>query len=576
MKSALLALPLLLSAAQSEAAVDLILHSGQIYSLNDAGDRYSAMAVDEDRIVAVGSWDELSSLAGPDTEVLDLNGRTVIPGMQDHHVHPMGAGSAEAECRIAQGADLPTLRSVVENCVDRAEAGQWIRGSQWDAPALGGIPIASQLDDIAPDNPVILTDTSGHSIWVNSLAMELANVDESTTAPAGGVIERLQDGRPSGVFRESAISLVAQAGPPISQEELSQGLAWAVAEMASYGITAFTEAAVGYIRGIEVEMNVVKAFAEKRGMPLRARYCLTWMPGTGTQEMDVDELIAKRNLWAAPNVSVDCIKIFLDGVPTDSHTAAMLEPYSDVVPGRDASSDDRGLLLVEQIVLNEAVARFDGMGLTVKFHAAGDAAVRAGIQAIAYARRQNGLAGPSHNVGHVTFAAPEDFALARDVGAAIEMSPYLWTPTPINDSITEAIGEPRIQRAWAIREALHSRALVIAGSDWAVVPSVNPWLAIETMITRERPGGSEDTFYGTSQAVTLDEALRIFTRNASRHLGQSHELGMLAPGYLADFVIIDRDPWKTPVRELHKTSVEATYVGGNLVFQRNATNESKE
>jgi hypothetical protein len=335
--------------------------------------------------------------------------------------------------------------------------------------------------------------------------------------------------------------------------------------MASYGITSFTEAAVGYIAGIDTEMTTVHRYATSEGMPLRGRFCLTWMPATGFQETDIDALIEKRNRWAAPNVSVDCIKIFLDGVPTDSHTAAMLEPYADRVPGRDPHTEDRGSLLVPQEVLNKALARFDAAGLTVKFHAAGDAAVRAGINAVNYARQVNGLPGPSHDVGHATFAAPGDFELARKAGVTIEMSPYLWTPTPINDSITKAVGEPRIKRVWAIREALDAGALVVAGSDWAVVPSVNPWIAIETMITREKPGGSDTTFYGKEQAVTLDEAMRIFTRNGARHLGKSHELGTLAPGYLADLIIVDRDPWKIPVRELHTVRVDATIVGGKIV-----------
>jgi predicted amidohydrolase YtcJ len=542
--------------------------NGVVRTLDDADRVYTAIAVQGERILALGDSESIERLAETATRVIDLQGRTVLPGLQDHHVHPMGAGSARTGCSIEQGAGLDRLRERVSECIAAAEPGEWIRGSQWDASALGRIPDAVMIDDISPDNPVILTDTSGHSVWVNSLAMKLAGIDASAASPAGGVIEKRPGGEPSGVLRESAIALLNGSAPGPDPETLSSGFAWALEEMASYGITAFTEAAVGYIAGIENEMSTVQRYAETRGMPLRGRFCLTWMPATGRKEPDVDALIENRNRWVADRLAVDCIKIFLDGVPTDSHTAAMLEPYADVVPGRTGDGGDRGMLLVPQAELNRAVARFDAAGLTVKFHAAGDAAVRAAIHAVRHARETNGRPGPSHDVGHVTFAAEGDFALAREVGATIEMSPYLWMPTPINESITEAIGEPRIGRAWAIRSALDAGALVIAGSDWAVVESVNPWIAIEAMITREAPGGSAETFHGKAQAISLDEALRIFTRNGARHLGRSHELGILAPGFLADLIVIDRDPWRIPVRELHAITVEATLVDGEIVYSR--------
>lgn len=557
--------PLLFLAFTAKAQPEMILTNGNIRALDDDGSVYSTMALDSGRILALGDSDTIGKLAGPSTRVIDLKGRTVLPGLHDHHVHPMGAGTERNACTFQQGATLDIIRQRISECIAAAQPGEWIRGSQWDASALGRIPDAGMIDDISPENPVLLTDTSGHSVWANTLAMKLAGIDRQTRSPQGGVIEKQPNGEPSGVFRESAIALLAAAAPAIDPNHLLKGFAWAVNEMASQGITSFTEAAVGYIAGIDTEMSAVHRYSATEGMPLRARFCLTWMPATGLQEADVDALIEHRNKWAAPNVAVDCVKIFLDGVPTDSHTAAMLEPYASSIPGRDDTVEDLGMLLVSQELLNKAVARFDAAGLTVKFHAAGDAAVRAGIQAVTYARKVNGLPGPSHDIGHATFAAPGDFERARDAGATIEMSPYLWTPTPINDSITEAIGEPRIKRVWAIREALDAGALVVAGSDWAVVPSVNPWIAIETMITREKPGGSDKTFYGKGQAITLDEAMRIFTRNGARHLGKSHEMGMLAPGFLADLIIVDRDPWKIAVRELHKVVVDATLVAGKVV-----------
>lgn len=278
-------------------------------------------------------------------------------------------------------------------------------------------------------------------------------------------------------------------------------------------------------------------------------------------------MIQARNLHARPRLDIDCIKIFLDGVPTDSHTAAMLEPYEGVVEGRADEASASGLLLMEQAPLNAAVTRFDRMGLKVKFHAAGDAAVRAGLDAIAAARDANGFTGLLHDVGHATFVAREDLRRARAMGATFEASPYLWSPSPINDAIIAAVGAERIRRVWPVREMLAAGAPVVPGSDWAVVPSVNPWPAVEALLTRQAPGGGEDSF-GPEQAITLGQALRLFTVNSARHRGMADRLGRIEPGLLADLVVLDRDPYQTPTAALHQVTVTRTFIEGEQAYQR--------
>src|SRR5882762_9542577 len=207
----------------------------------------------------------------------------------------------------------------------------------------------------------------------------------------------------------------------------------------------------------------------------------------------------------------------------------MLEPYHGAVQGRSDEASRKGMLLVKQDVLDEAVARFDRLALTVKFHAAGDAAVRAGLNAIEAARKANGFSGVLHDVGHCTFVAKGDIRRARAIGATFEVSPYLWGPSPINDSITQAVGPELIKRVWPIREMIDAGAQVVPGSDWSVVPSVNPWIAVESLITRERPGGSADSF-GKSEAISRKEAIDLFTVNAARHLHMEGKLGQVAVG----------------------------------------------
>jgi hypothetical protein len=226
------------------------------------------------------------------------------------------------------------------------------------------------------------------------------------------------------------------------------------------------------------------------------------------------------------------------------------------------------MLLVEQSVTNDAVTRFDNGGMTIKFHAAGDAAVRSGLDAIEAARDANGMSAQRHSVGHCTFIAKEDLQRASALNATFELSPYLWSPSPINDDITMAIGPERIERVWPFREAIDSGALVVAGSDWSVVPSVNPWIAIEALVTREEPGGSDKSF-GKPQAISLGEAIDLFTVNSAKHMGTENKLGKLEPGMLADFVVVDQNPFEVPATELHRTEVVMTYIEGEKVYDRN-------
>jgi predicted amidohydrolase YtcJ len=554
-------------AAPVSGEIDTLYFNGKVYTMDRSSPVADAIVIRGNRVLGVGKKEELLKITTGSVTEVDLGGRAILPGLQDLHVHPMGAGIEQQQCQIQQGANLDTLLDRVRECVATSEPGTWVRGGQWDASALGVTPTAGMLDQAAPDNPVFLIDTSGHSAWANSLALQRAGLTDSTPDPVGGIVERDAAGNPSGVFRESAIGLVSSSLPPFSAKQLESALARALDQMLSYGITDYTDAAVGYLAGARRELEAYKELADSGRIKQHARICVTWSPATGAREPDIDSIIASSGLYAGKNVTVDCVKIFLDGVPTDSHTAAMLEPYVDNVAGRSDKASRQGLLQLDQEVLNTAVARFDAMGLSVKFHAAGDAAVRAGLDAIAHARSQNGYSGALHSVGHCTFVDQADLPRGPAIGATFELSPYLWSPSPINDDITKAVGSPRIDRVWPFRELLDHGALVVVGSDWAVVPSVNPWIAIESLVTRQRAGGSEDSF-GAPEAITLQEALELFTVNAARHKGRQFESGRLAPGMLADLIVVDRDPFSTPANELHQVRVMATMIDGDIVFER--------
>lgn len=564
----LLALIVATSASSTQAAdVATILVGGRVHVGTGI---VEALAIDSRGIIAAtGSAEEVSALAGPSTRRIDLKGRTVLPGLHDQHVHPLFAGLRQRQCAIPQGASLKKLQENLSACAARTPKGEWIVGGQWDASTLGKVPHRAQLDLVTPEHPVLIYDTSGHSAWANSQAMRLAGLAKGTPDPTGGIIERDAKGAPSGVLREGAIELVNRIVPPPTDAEVRASLSWALDQMLSYGITSYTEASLGFPAGPQKELDAYLALADSGALKHRVRLCMTWVPRFDGGSAVAEEVIATRNRYARERLSPDCVKIFLDGVPTDSHTAAMLDPYAGTIAGRSDEASRFGMVMVPKQLLNEAVARFDRLGLGVKFHAAGDAAVRAGLDAIEHARRTNGFSARLHEVGHCTFVSQADLPRARALGATFEVSPYLFSPSPINDDITKAVGPERVARVWPVRDMLEAEALVVPGSDWAVVPSVNPWIAIETLVTRERPGGSTDSF-GKAQGISVQQALRLFTENSARQNGTESRLGRIERGLIADVIVVDQDPYQTKVTDIHKTEVLMTIIGGEVVYRRAA------
>ncbi len=541
-------------------AADFILTNGEIYTPSGWAD---AVVVQGDRIAAVGNGPALRKRYPAITSIVDLAGKTVMPGLHDMHVHPLGAGLSLLQCRFEQGSTPQQILDAVTACVKKAKPGDWIVGGQWAASSFGdAAPSRQMLDAIAPDNPVSLTDISGHSSWVNSLALKAAGIVRDTPDPKGGIIERDASGEPNGLLRESAAHLVRQKIPAPSAEDNVRALKTGIDTLVSYGVTALVDAVV-----TPEGLSAYQTLTARNQLKAHVRGCLvygrTWGDNTA-----FDRTIADHERYGSDRFKLDCVKVFEDGVPTESHTAALIDPYAPDEHGQ-VREPKRGLLLVQPDELDPLVTRLDKMGITVKFHAAGDQASRTALDAIAAARRANGPDGPTHDVGHLTFIQPEDMKRAKAIRATLEFSPYLWFPSPINDDIIKASGAERIKRVWPVREGIDSGALVVAGSDWSVIPSANPWIGIETLVTRRAPDGQRPgEVYGLAEAITLKEAIDIFTINAARQFGYADSHGTIEAGKAADFIVLDRNPFKIAVTDLHKVAVTQSYVGGELIYAK--------
>jgi predicted amidohydrolase YtcJ len=558
MRACCLVLLVVSTAAQAQfpnQSADLILEDGEIYTPSGWAE---AMAIRDGVIVAVGDAATVSALRGASTAVLDLAGATVLPGLHDMHVHPQGGGGGQQQCQFPQGSSLEIVQSTLAACVAERSPGEWIAGGQWDSASIGSPPHRSMLDAVAPDNPVVLTDISGHSAWANSAALEISGITAGTPNPQGGVIERDADGSVTGVLRESAAGLVRGRVPPPAPGQALDSLRYSLNLMLSHGITTFTDAVVS-----EGSMRAYAELADRGELKQRVRGCIM-LGATGGPISSVPSPtspLARANLYSRDRFSPDCVKLLLDGVPTDGHTAAMLDPYADAT--LDDAARSRGILMIPQETLNETLIALDAQGFTVKMHAAGDAAVRAGLNAIAAAREANGFSGILHDVGHNSFVQMSDIERARSIGATLEMSPYIWYPNPIIPDIARAIGRERMERWIPVKDALDAGVLTVPGSDWPVVPEVNPWIGIETLVTRQMPGGGGEQL---GDPISIEQAIDMFTVNAARQMGNSNKTGRIVPGLLADVIVIDRNPFDIPITDVHETQVLKVLIEGEIVY----------
>ncbi len=297
------------------------------------------------------------------------------------------------------------------------------------------------LDRVSPDNPVLLTDESHHSMWANSAAPEVAGITADTPDPQNGSIDRDADGRPTGLFREAATALVASSMPPVSESEMREALQFAAGLMAANGITSFTDAGLD-----RTSLQVMSGMSADGAMKQRTRGCIRWADVAGEERDQAEALIADRQRYRTERFRPDCVKIVLDGVPTESHTAAMLAHYAD--------SPETGMVSIASEELIPAVTEFDRQGLHIKFHGAGDAAVRQAVDAAEAARTANGMGGPAHDVGHNSFIDPADLIRVPRLAMSWEFSPYIWYPSPITTDIAEAVGPERMERWIPIADAL--------------------------------------------------------------------------------------------------------------------------
>jgi predicted amidohydrolase YtcJ len=538
---------------------DLVLRGGRIATMDAARSWATAVAVRDGRIVAVGPDDAVAGLVGPRTRVIELRGRTLTPGFQDAHVHPVHGGLAMLRCDLHEdkqsGPGLDKIADYARSHPDET----WIRGGGWYMAAFdGGTPRREDLDRIVPDRPVFLTNRDGHGAWVNTKALELAGVTADTPDPSDGRIERDPDGTPSGTLHEGAMDLVRRLLPDDTPAELEQALRLGQRHLQSFGITAWQDAIVEP----HTEERAYVALASRGELTGRVVGAMWWEHHRGGEQ--IEEFVERRAATTMGRYRATSVKLMMDGV-LENYTGAMLEPYLD---RHGAVTGNRGLLQIDPEGLSSWVPAIDKLGFQPHFHAIGDRAVRASLDAVEAARRANGPSDTRPHIAHIQVIHPDDVPRFRELGVVANAQP-LWAA---HEDQMDVLTIPFIGDRWTwqypFRSLRAAGAVVAMGSDWSV-SSPNPIWEMHIAVERKNPDeyAPNSAVFLPDERLDLIDALAGFTCNAAYVNHLDEDTGSIEVGKLADLAVLDRDLFDRGAGRIMDVRAVATFIEGVAVFE---------
>jgi predicted amidohydrolase YtcJ len=524
---------------------DLILYNGSIYTLEPAQPVAMALLIRDGRVVCCGSGDELASLA-PRARRLDLAGRAVLPGFEDAHLHLCMHGMSLAQVKLAGAPSLDEALTLVRAASAQPGAGEWLLGGGWDHNLwpVAEMPTRYDLDGVAPDRPVALDSKDRHSLWVNSLALRLADVSADTPDPPGGRIRRDASGEPTGILSESARQLISGAIPPPQEADWRRAAEAALADCARYGITA-----VHNCEGPEA-LTALTVLEQAGALTARVWQMLP------LRVLDQAVALGLRTGLGSDLLRIGHVKMFADGA-LGSATAEMLAPY-------EGQPDNRGVAATDTQILLEAVRLAARHGLAAAIHAIGDAANRRVLDIYAQIRQEAPEVNLRQRIEHVQLLSPEDLPRLAEMGVVASMQPI----HAVHDRVmAERQWGRRCRHAYAWRSLLQSGARLAFGTD-APVEALNPLLGLYAAVTRRDADGQPPAGWYPQERLGLSEALHAYTQGAAYAAYGEHRRGRLAPGMFADLVVLSQDVWAGPPETLLETQVDLTMVGGEIVYQR--------
>lgn len=547
--------------ADSRPKADVIYVHGNVYTGSPANSPFSsvlraeAFAVRGDRILGVGTNAEMEKMKGPQTRVIDLAGKFVMPGFNDAHLHLADAGLQKTSVNLVGVKNIDEFRERILAKVESAAPGEWILGGGWDEtlwPAKA-LPSRWDIDEVSAGHPVILDRVDGHLAVANTRALQLAGITIASRDPGGGEIDRNENGEPTGLLRDAAQDAVRQIIPAISYARRRQGLAVALADLAAHGITSAQDYSPDW-----VNFQIYEELEKEDKLTARIS---EWLPFTDT----VDELKRKRDSHPQSDLMLHTgmLKAFMDG-SLGGHTAALLEPYAD-------DPENYGLPQYEPAKLNEMAAERVLAGFQLGFHAIGDKGIEMALDAFARAekaaheekvRAPDGSENFRLRVEHAQVTTPGQISRFKELKVIASMQPshvlsdMRWAQ--------DRLGAKRAATSYAWAGFLTKGVPLAFGTDYPVEP-VTPFRGLYAAVTRKSEDGRQQYF--PSQRITMDQAIAAYTSGSAFAEFEEKEKGRLAPGMLADFVVLDSDITAIPAQKLLSVLVLRTVVGGKTVYE---------
>ena len=545
------------------AEADWVLRGGVIYSMDDTASHYSAMAFTGNRLTWLGESEAAAAQIGPETQIIELDGRTVLPGFIDTHIHSMDT------LPLVNGVKLSPYQSAEEVLASIAEHARThpyqnpLIGSGFLAPAFGVEgPTAAQLDTVVSDRPALIIDEGGHTGWANTLALEAAGISGDTPDPVPGAhyFQRDADGNPTGWLVEgAAIDPVSEALGVISEEAMALAAPGFFKEMSAVGLTAAFDA--GMIDTGELGRRLALKMVEAGEFPVRmvASLYINQPEQLPTALATLAEL-NERYHHALFNVST--LKLSLDGT-VEAKTAVMLEPY--VLPeGHEAQP------LLPNPAMFDAVAAAHQANVDLHLHAIGDGAVRSALDAVERAKTMHPDSESRTTICHIEIVSADDVSRFAELGAVAQTTPTWFY---YDDLALRYLGVGRFNQMYPLASILRHGGKVTLGSDypvsWIGKDALNPLFNIEMAVTRQLAGNPEVPVQArVSERLSVDQAIRAHTSDAAWQLRLEDQIGRLEVGKLADVVVLDRDPYTSDPYAIHTIKVDYTFSDGRLVYRR--------
>ncbi len=539
---------------------DRVFLNGAVYTVDAELPWAEAVAITDGHIVYVGSNDGVRSWIGDETEVDDLNGQMLLPGFHDSHTHLLIGLTTDEECDLLRIDSIPEVEAKLRECKALAGFGdeRWIVGDGWTAWLWPkSEPDKAVLDAIFPERPVYLESSFGHSAWVNSRALELAGVHSETVVGVDGIVVRDPvTGVATGALHDSAMLLVKNLLPAMSMEHKLKSVRAAIDMAHSLGVTAVIEPGLD-----EILMAPLLILSDAGEFDLRAVVSLSpigWQPGVFDD--GVYKFLERRDAWRRPNIDVDSVKIYMDGV-IESGTGTMLEPYEDESLGL-------GPQYYTQEKVNEYFARFDAMGLQVHVHAIGDGAVRVALDGYEAMQEANGVSGNRHHITHLQLIDEDDIPRfsEMDIGASFQAL-WAYPDEAVIEMDIPMIGEKRSYQMYPIASINRAGGRVNGASDYFVT-SMDPLLAIEVAITRQNPYSNDGPALNEDERVDLATMIEAYTINGAYTMKLEDKQGSIEVGKRAALVVLDRNLFAIDTYEISDAHVTMTIFDGRTVYTR--------